>query len=237
VENIHTFYERVEALKGISFTVEQGEIVTLIGSNGAGKSTILKTISGIVRSREGRISFQGKDITGAESHDIVSSGLAQVPEGRRVFSVLTVEENLDMGAFTRSNSSEVAESKERIFNTFPIIKERRKQLAGTLSGGEQQMLAIGRALMAKPKLLMLDEPSLGLAPMIVRDIFRIIREINEEQGVSILLVEQNARLSLKVATRGYVLERGEIAVSGPSKQLLENTEVQEAFLGKAHAPR
>jgi len=234
VENLSTYYGQVQAVKGISFRVDEGEIVTLIGGNGAGKTTTLKTISGLEHSRGGGIRFQGRDISRVPSHEIVGSGLLQVPEGRRVFSVLSVEENLDMGAFTVMNRSEVAANKQRVFERFPILGERRHQLAGTLSGGEQQMLAIGRALMARPRLLMLDEPSLGLAPMIVRDIFRIIREINQ-QGVTILLVEQNARMSLKVANKGYVLERGEITVSGTNEELMRDPEVQRAFLGRAHA--
>jgi branched-chain amino acid transport system ATP-binding protein len=232
ITNIHTYYDRVHAVKGLSLTVEAGEIAALIGGNGAGKSTTLNAISGLVRAREGKISFLGEDITYAEPHKIVVAGLLQVPEGRRVFSTLTVDENLDMGAFARSDRGAIEGDRRRVFTLFPILRERRRQLAGTLSGGEQQMLAIGRALMARPKLLMLDEPSLGLAPMMVREIFRIVRELNREQGVSILLVEQNARMALRVADRANVLDRGEITLSGTSEQLLQNLDVQRAFLGR-----
>jgi branched-chain amino acid transport system ATP-binding protein len=236
VENIHTYYDRVHAVKGISFSVDSGDIITLIGGNGAGKSTTLRTISGLVHPREGRIRFLGDDITHAESHKIVEAGLLHVPEGRRIFSTLSVDENLDMGAFARSDRDGIERDKQRVFKRFPILGERRRQLAGTLSGGEQQMLAIGRALMARPKVLMLDEPSLGLAPKVVGEILRIIRALNREQGVSILLVEQNARMALKVANRAYVLERGEITLSGTSAELAQNPDIQRVFLGKARAP-
>jgi branched-chain amino acid transport system ATP-binding protein len=233
VISIHTYFDTVHAVKGLSLTVEPGEIVALIGGNGAGKSTTLNSISGLVRPRVGKIEFLGQDITNLEAHQIVEAGLLQVPEGRRVFSTLTVDENLDMGAFARTDRASIATDKERVFVRFPILRERRKQLAGTFSGGEQQMLAIARALMARPKLLMLDEPSLGLAPMMVSQIFRIIRELNQEQGVSILLVEQNARMALKLANRASVLDRGEVVLSGECEQLLHNPEVQRAFLGRS----
>ena len=236
VESIHSYYDRIHAVRGVSFTVHSGEIIALIGGNGAGKSTTLRTISGLLHPRSGTIRFLGQDITGAESHAIVHAGLLQVPEGRRLFSTLTVDENLDLGAFARTDRERIEEDKRVVFGRFRVLGERRRQLAGTLSGGEQQMLAIGRALMARPRLLMLDEPSLGLAPMIVREIFRIIQELNREQGVSILLVEQNARMALRVARRAYVLERGEVTLSGTSEGLTQDPEVQRAFLGKTGAP-
>jgi branched-chain amino acid transport system ATP-binding protein len=236
VDSIHSYYDRIHAVRGVSFTVNSGEIIALIGGNGAGKSTTLRTISGLLHPRSGTIRFLGQDITGAESHAIVHAGLLQVPEGRRLFSTLTVDENLDLGAFARTDRERIEEDKRVVFSRFRVLGERRGQLAGTLSGGEQQMLAIGRALMARPRLLMLDEPSLGLAPMIVREIFRIIQELNREQGVSILLVEQNARMALRVARRAYVLERGEVTLSGTSEGLTQDPEVQRAFLGRAGAP-
>jgi branched-chain amino acid transport system ATP-binding protein len=233
VRDIDVDYDRVRAVHALTLEVEAGEIIALIGGNGAGKSTTLNAISGLVRARNGTIRFLGEDITHAEPHRIVEVGLLQVPEGRRVFATLTVEENLDMGAFTRRDRSEIDRDKQHIFARFPTLLERRRQLAGTCSGGEQQMLAIGRALMARPRLLMLDEPSLGLAPMIVRSIFRIIRELNRDRGMSILLVEQNARMALKLAHRATVLDRGRTMLSGNSAALLEDPAVQHAFLGKA----
>jgi branched-chain amino acid transport system ATP-binding protein len=235
VRDIDVEYDRVRAVHGLSLDVEAGEIIALIGGNGAGKSTTLNAISGLIRARNGTIRFLGQDITRAEPHQIVEAGLLQVPEGRRVFSTLSVEENLDMGAFARSDRGEIDRDKREIFARFPILSERRRQLAGTCSGGEQQMLAIGRALMARPKLLMLDEPSLGLAPMIVRDIFRIIRELNRERGMSILLVEQNARMALKLANRATVLDRGKTTLHGGSDALMQDPAVQHAFLGRASA--
>lgn len=234
IENLHYSYGRIRALSGISFAIEPGEIVALIGANGAGKSTALKTISGLVRPQQGSIRLEGAEITRAAAHDIVQQGILQVPEGRRIFRTLTVDENLDLGAFVRTDRGGVADSKRIVFEHFPILRERRGQMAGTLSGGEQQMVAIGRALMARPKILMLDEPSLGLAPMLVKQIFRIIRQINQEQGVSILLVEQNARIALALARRTHVIERGEIKLSGTSKELLTDPEVQRAYLGVRH---
>jgi branched-chain amino acid transport system ATP-binding protein len=233
VRDIDVDYDRVRAVHGLSLDVEAGEIIALIGGNGAGKSTTLNAISGLIRTRGGTIRFLGEDITRAEPHRIVQAGLLQVPEGRRMFSTLTVEENLEMGAFARSDRAEIERDKQDIFARFPILSERRRQLAGTCSGGEQQMLAIGRALMARPKLLMLDEPSLGLAPMIVRAIFRIIRELNRERGMSILLVEQNARMALKLANRATVLDRGKTTVHGSSAALMLDPAVQHAFLGRA----
>lgn len=232
LENVHTYYGHVHALKGISLKVDEGEIVTLIGANGAGKTTILRTISGLVRPRQGRIVFDGRVINNVPAHQIVYLGISHAPEGRKVFTTLTVEENLMMGAYSRGNDKQgIEEAKERVFRLFPRLKERRKQLAGTLSGGEQQMLAIGRALMAKPKLLMLDEPSLGLAPMLVQAIFDTIEEINR-QGTTILLVEQNARAALRLAHRGYVLETGRIVLSGTAKELMQDERVRKAYLGE-----
>ena len=235
VRDIDVEYDGVRALHALSLEVEAGEIIALIGGNGAGKSTTLNAISGLIRARAGTIRFLGQDITRAEPHRIVEAGLLQVPEGRRMFSTLTVEENLEMGAFVRPDRGEIERDKQDIFARFPILSERRRQLAGTCSGGEQQMLAIGRALMARPRLLMLDEPSLGLAPMIVRDIFRIIRELNRERGMSILLVEQNARMALKLANRATVLDRGKTTLHGSSAELIQDPAVQHAFLGRASA--
>jgi branched-chain amino acid transport system ATP-binding protein len=229
VEGIHTFYGAIEALKGITLKVFEGEIVTLIGSNGAGKSTTLRSISGLNPPRIGKINFRGNEITGLPAHQVAELGIAQSPEGRRVFPRMTVRENLDMGAFTR-NDTGVKEDMDRVFALFPRLKEREKQKAGTMSGGEQQMLAIGRAMMARPKLLLLDEPSLGLAPVIVDRIYETIREINA-QGVTILLVEQNANYALDVSQRGYVLETGKVALSNESDKLRDDPEVQKAYLG------
>jgi branched-chain amino acid transport system ATP-binding protein len=231
IENLHTYYGRIRALNGISVSVGRGEIVALIGANGAGKTTALKTISGLIRPQQGSIRLEGAEITRAAPHDIVQKGILHCPEGRRIFRILTVDENLDLGAFVRADRDGISASKKVVFDHFPILLERRRQLAGTLSGGEQQMLAIGRALMARPKVLMLDEPSLGLAPMLVKQIFRIIRQINQEFGVSILLVEQNARIALALAHRTHVIERGEIKLSGTSQELATDPEVQRAYLG------
>jgi branched-chain amino acid transport system ATP-binding protein len=236
VDRVHTYYDRIHAVRGVSLVVEAGQIVSLIGGNGAGKSTTLRTISGLVRPRTGRIRFLDADITQAASHRIVEAGLLHVPEGRRIFSTLTVDENLDMGAFSQADRPAIANDKEWLFERFPILGNRRTQLGGTLSGGEQQMLAIARVLMARPKLLMLDEPSLGLAPLVVRDIFRIIRQLNQDRQMSILLVEQNARMAMKIADRVYVLERGEVTLSGTNHELANHPDVQRAFLGRAHAP-
>jgi branched-chain amino acid transport system ATP-binding protein len=230
VENIHTFYGSIEALKGISIEVRPGEIVTLIGSNGAGKSTTLRSISGIVPPRIGRIPFQGREIQGLAGHEVAEIGIAHAPEGRRIFPRMTVLENLEMGAFTRRDTAGIREDIERVFELFPRLRERQKQKGGTMSGGEQQMLAIARALMAQPKLLLLDEPGLGLAPVIVDKIYEIIREINA-QGVTILLVEQNANYALETAQRGYVLETGTIALSNDSASLRDDPRVQAAYLG------
>ncbi len=232
LQDVHTYYGHIHALKGISLKVEKGQIVSLIGANGAGKTTTLNTISGIMRARAGKILFEGRDITALPAHTIVELGITHAPEGRKIFSTLTVDENLDMGAFTRNDKDGIEESRRFVFKLFPRLEERRKQLAGTLSGGEQQMLAIGRALMSKPKLLMLDEPSLGLAPMLVRDIFRTLRQINE-QGVTILLVEQNARAALRISHYTYVMETGLIRLEGPSAQLMQDDRVRRLYLGEA----
>jgi branched-chain amino acid transport system ATP-binding protein len=230
VEDIHTYYGAIQALKGISLEVHEGEIVTLIGSNGAGKSTTLRSISGIVPPRTGRILYQGRDITGMPGHEVASMGIAQSPEGRRIFPRMTVLENLEMGAFTRRDQVGIRGDIDRVYEMFPRLKEREKQKAGTMSGGEQQMLAMGRALMAQPTLLLLDEPSLGLAPVIVDKIYEIIREINE-QGVTILLVEQNANYALDVSARGYVLETGTVALTDKSASLRTDERVKAAYLG------
>ncbi len=230
VERIDVFYGRVQALRGESLQVDQGEVVALIGSNGAGKTTTLRTISGLQHPARGTIRFDGKDITRAEPQDIVNLGVCQSPEGRRLFTRMTVLDNLRMGAYTRRNQAEIKKDMDRVFELFPRLKERLHQVAGTLSGGEQQMCAMGRALMAKPKLLMLDEPSLGLAPILVETIFQIVREINA-QGTPVLLVEQNATKALEVAHRGYVLETGNVVQSGTGKELLASEDVQKAYLG------
>jgi len=230
VENLSVSYGGIRALKGISFHVEEGEIVTLIGANGAGKSTTLKTICGLVRPQSGTIIYQGMPLEKAAPHEIVAKGISQVPEGRRVFTRLTVMENLEMGAYTR-NKNEQRQSLEQVFARFPRLKERKNQLAGTLSGGEQQMLAMGRALMSRPRLLLLDEPSMGLAPMLVREIFEIIAEINQS-GTTILLVEQNANMALSIANRAYVLETGSIVLSGSAAEMTRNPEVRKAYLGE-----
>jgi branched-chain amino acid transport system ATP-binding protein len=230
VEGIHTFYGAIEALKGITLEVLEGEIVTLIGSNGAGKTTTLRSISGIVPPRTGRILFRGEEIQGLAGHQVASIGIAHSPEGRRIFPRMTVLENLEMGAFTRKDSKGIREDVERVYSLFPRLREREKQKGGTMSGGEQQMLAMGRALMAHPKLLLLDEPSLGLAPVIVDKIYEIIREINE-QGTTILLVEQNANYALDVSARGYVLETGSVALADNSDALRNDERVQAAYLG------
>ena len=228
-EDLNVYYGPIHAVKGVSFEVREGEIVTLIGANGAGKSTTLKTISGLMRSRGGVIEFMDKSIAATPAHKIVELGLAHVPEGRRIFTSMTVEENLDMGAFIKKNAN-VEQDKERVFEQFPRLKERRKQIAGTLSGGEQQMLAMGRALMSDPKLLMLDEPSMGLAPILVEQVFDIITELHKA-GTTILLVEQNAEMALSIADRAYVMETGRITLSGTGKELAESEEVQKAYLG------
>ena len=231
VENMHTFYGTIEALKGISLDVHEGEIVTLIGANGAGKSTTLRSINGLNQPREGSIIFRGENITRKPPHEIVSLGISQSPEGRRLFPHMSVIENLEMGAFQRSDRKQIREDLDRVYGLFPRLAERKSQKAGTMSGGEQQMCAIGRALMARPKLLLLDEPSLGLAPMIVREIFRIVGELNEREGLTVLVVEQDARIALRTAARAYVLEVGRVAVAGTSGELQENESVRRSYLG------
>ena len=231
VENIHVYYGSIHAIKGVSFEVNEGEIVTLIGANGAGKSTTLNTVSGLLKPKTGTIEFEGKSIVGVPANKIVSHGLARCPEGRRVFQQMTVRENLEMGGYTRP-AGEISASLDNVFERFPRLKERHRQVAGTLSGGEQQMLAMGRALMSKPKLLMLDEPSMGLAPILVEQIFDIVKELNEA-GTSILLVEQNARMALSIAHRAYVLETGTISMSGDAHELAEDDRVRKAYLGEA----
>jgi branched-chain amino acid transport system ATP-binding protein len=229
VESIHTYYGAIEALKGVSITVADGEVVTLIGSNGAGKSTTLRSISGLTPARRGRVTFDGQDITRVQAHDIVSHGIALAPEGRHCFPRMTVRENLDLGAHHRRGAA-ISEDLDRVFALFPRLQEREKQKAGTMSGGEQQMLAIGRALMARPRLLMLDEPSMGIAPILVQRIYETIGEINRS-GVAILLVEQNANYALEVSRRGYVLETGRVVLANQSDELRDDPEVQRAYLG------
>ena len=229
VENIEVYYGAIHAIRGVSFHVNEGEVVTLIGANGAGKSTILKTVSGLLRPKSGSISFDGTDITQIPPHKLIPMGLAHVPEGRRIFQQMTVEENLEMGAFTQPKAGVPADL-EKVFELFPRLKERHRQIAGTLSGGEQQMLAMGRALMSHPKLLMLDEPSMGLAPILVEQIFEIIRSLHRT-GTTILLVEQNAQMALSVADRAYVLETGEITLTGTGDELIHSDDIRKAYLG------
>ena len=229
VENINVYYGNIHAVKNVSFEVNEGEIVTLIGANGAGKSTTLKTVSGLLHPKTGDVLYKGKSIKGVRAHKIVEAGLAHVPEGRHVFLHMTVEENLEMGGYTQPAST-IGPNKEKVFELFPRLKERRKQLAGTMSGGEQQMLAMGRALMCKPKMLLLDEPSMGLSPLLVKEIFKIIRQVNRN-GVTVLLVEQNAKMALEIANRAYVLETGTIKMEGEATELANNIEVRKAYLG------
>jgi branched-chain amino acid transport system ATP-binding protein len=233
LEGVHVHYGAIEAVKGIELGVGEGEIVALIGGNGAGKTTTLRAISMVHPPSRGRVSFEGEDLVGLGSHDVVARGIVQVPEGRHIFPNMSVTENLEMGAFQRSKSAraEIASDRERVFELFPVLAQRRKQAGGTLSGGEQQMLAIGRALMSRPRLLMLDEPSMGLAPQVVERVFEVIREINT-QGTPVLLVEQNAHIALQTATRGYVIETGEIVLHDEAKKLLGNDEVRKAYLGE-----
>ena len=230
VEDLNVYYGSIHAVKGISFDVEEGEIVTLIGANGAGKSTTLNTVAGLLKPREGKIESEGESLLGIPPHKIVSRGMALCPEGRRVFLQMSVRDNLEMGAFTRTDSAEVADSLEMVFDRFPRLKEREGQSAGTLSGGEQQMLAMGRALMSKPRLLMLDEPSMGLAPILVQEIFNIIKSLHDT-GTTVLLVEQNARMALSIADRAYVLETGHVSMSGNAADLANDERVKQAYLG------
>lgn len=231
IKNVETYYGNIQALKNISMDVQEGEIITLIGANGAGKSTTLMTLCGVVPATSGTIEFQGRDITGMPADQIAALGISQVPEGRRIFPYLTVMENLDMGTFLRKDKEQIKQDLNNVFQMFPILAERKNQQGGTLSGGEQQMLAISRAIMSKPKLLLLDEPSLGLAPIIIKQIFNIIKKINQEFNTTIFLVEQNANLALKVADRGYVMETGTITMSDTGEKLLANEEVKKAYLG------
>jgi branched-chain amino acid transport system ATP-binding protein len=230
VKDLEVYYGSIHAIKGVSFEVNEGEIVTLIGANGAGKTTILHAVSNLIKAKTGEVRFMGHDLRATEAPKIVRLGLAQVPEGRRIFSRLTVQENLEMGAYIRPDKENLARDYEMVFERLPRLKERRKQLAGTLSGGEQQMLAIGRALMSAPKMLLLDEPSMGLSPILVQEIFNIITDVNKS-GMTILLVEQNAKMALNIANRGYVLETGRVSMSGDAKDLLNNKQVKEAYLG------
>ncbi len=230
VKDINVYYGAIHAIKGISLSVEEGEIVTLIGANGAGKSTTLRTISGLLKPKTGEINFLGKNIAGVPAHKIVREGISQVPEGRRIFAEMTVQENLELGAFTRSDKDEIQNDFKMVFGRFPRLEERRLQLAGTLSGGEQQMLAMGRALMSRPKLLLLDEPSMGLAPLLIREIFSIIADIHKT-GTTVLLVEQNANMALSIANRAYVLETGRITISGDAEELAASEDIRKAYLG------
>ena len=231
VKDLEVYYGVIQAIKGISFHVEEGEVIALIGANGAGKTTTLQTITGMLNAKAGSIQFEGTELTKIPGHKIVSMGMAHVPEGRRVFAQLSVLENLKLGAYTRKDKTEIEESLKRVYKSFPRLEERKNQLAGTLSGGEQQMLAVGRALLSRPQLMMMDEPSLGLAPLIIKDIFNIIQEINS-RGMTILLIEQNANMALKVAHQAYVLETGKITMSGTGQELLENPDIKAAYLGK-----
>ncbi|MBQ3444829.1 MAG: ABC transporter ATP-binding protein [Selenomonadaceae bacterium] len=230
VKDINVYYGAIHAIKGISLAVEEGEIVTLIGANGAGKSTTLRTISGLLKPKTGEINFLDKNIAGMPAHKIVREGISQVPEGRRIFAEMTVQENLELGAFTRTDKDEIQNDFKMVFGRFPRLEERKSQLAGTLSGGEQQMLAMGRALMSRPKLLLLDEPSMGLAPLLIREIFSIIADINKT-GTTVLLVEQNANMALSIANRAYVLETGRITISGDAKELAASEDIRKAYLG------
>lgn len=231
VNDLQVYYGVIQALKGISFEVNEGEVIALIGANGAGKTTILHTITGLIEAKAGTVEFEGKDITKMPGHKIVTLGMAHVPEGRRVFADLTVYENLKMGAYTRSDKNEIAQTLEMVYKRFPRLKERKNQLAGTLSGGEQQMLAMGRALMSKPKIILMDEPSMGLSPIFVNEIFDIIREVSEA-GTTVLLVEQNAKKALSIADRAYVLETGNIVLEGDAKELMNDESVKKAYLGE-----
>ena len=230
IDNIHVYYGAIHALKGVSLEVHKGEIVTLIGANGAGKSTTLRTVSGLLAPKSGAITFLGENIAGTPAHEIVKHGISQVPEGRRIFAEMSVQENLELGAFTRKDKAGVAKDFDLVYRRFPRLEERRKQQAGTLSGGEQQMLAMGRALMSRPKLLLLDEPSMGLAPLLIKEIFSIIEDINRE-GTTVLLVEQNANMALSIAHRAYVMETGRITLQGAAKDLAASEDVRKAYLG------
>lgn len=231
VKNLEVYYGVIQAIKGVSFQVNQGEVIALIGANGAGKTTILHTITGLIAPKNGTVTFEGQEITKVPAYKIVSMGMAHVPEGRRVFAELSVYENLKMGAYTRKDKNEIVESLQSVYDRFPRLKERRNQLAGTLSGGEQQMLAMGRALMSKPKIILMDEPSMGLSPILVNEIFDIIKSVSES-GTTVLLVEQNAKKALSIADRAYVLETGNIVLEGKAKELLEDASIKKAYLGE-----
>ncbi len=230
VENLEVNYGVIKAIRGISLEVNEGEIISLIGANGAGKTTTLHTITGLLPAKSGKVTFNGRDLTHVPAHKIVSMGMAHVPEGRRIFQQLTVQDNLLLGAYTRKEKEEIADSLEKVFSRFPRLKERRRQIAGTLSGGEQQMLAIGRALMSRPKMLLLDEPSMGLSPILVQEIFSCVTEVNRD-GTTVLLVEQNAKMALSISNRAYVLETGLISLEGSARELLDNEQVKQAYLG------
>ena len=231
VKDLQVYYGMIQAIKGVSFHVNEGEVIALIGANGAGKTTILHTVSGLLAPKSGSVTFEGTDIVKIPGHKIVSMGMAHVPEGRRVFAELSVYENLKLGAYTRKNKAEIAESLERVYKSFPRLEERKNQLAGTLSGGEQQMLAMGRALMSKPKIILMDEPSMGLSPILVEEIFNIVKEISAS-GTTVLLVEQNAKKALSIADRAYVLETGNIVLSGDAKEMMNNDSIKKAYLGE-----
>lgn len=231
IKDLEVYYGMIQAIKGISFEVQEGEVIALIGANGAGKTTTLQTITGMLQAKKGQILFEGQDITKVPGHKIVSMGMAHVPEGRRVFAQLSVLENLKMGAYTRKDKTEIAESLQRVYKSFPRLEERKNQSAGTLSGGEQQMLAMGRALMSKPRIILMDEPSMGLSPIFVEEIFNIIKEISAS-GTTVLLVEQNAKKALSIADRAYVLETGNIVLSGDAKELMNNVSIKKAYLGE-----
>lgn len=235
VKNLESFYGPIMAIRGVSLSVNNGQIVTVLGANGAGKSTLLKTISGIMDPEKGQIIFEGEEIQGREPHVIVQKGIVHVPEGREVFPLLTVDENLSLGAYTRTDKAEIERDREMVFSYFPILKDRRKQEAGTLSGGQQQMLAIGRGLMLRPKIMLLDEPSLGLSPLLVQEIFGILKRLNEDEGVTMMLVEQNARVALDLADMGYVMEIGRIVMDGSAERLMESEDIKSFYLGHQEA--
>lgn len=235
IRNLETYYGPIQAIRGVSLSVQQGRVVTVLGANGAGKTTLLKTVSGIMEPEKGKILFEGREIHGLEPHRIVKAGIVHVPEGREVFPLLTVEENLALGAYTRSDRAEIARDRDLVFTYFPILAERRRQEAGTLSGGQQQMLAIGRGLMLRPKIMLLDEPSLGLSPILVQEIFAILRRLNRDEGVTMMLVEQNAKVALELADDGYVMELGRIVMSGTAERLMQSEDIKSFYLGAHQA--
>ncbi len=237
IKNIESFYGPIMAIRGVSLKVEKGQVVTVLGANGAGKSTLLKTISGIMDPEKGQVVFEGREIQGMEPHKVVGQGIVHVPEGREVFPLLTVDENLSLGAYTRSDKSEIEKDRQMVFDYFPILAERRNQEAGTLSGGQQQMLAIGRGLMLRPKIMLLDEPSLGLSPLLVQEIFAILKRLNKDEGVTFLLAEQNTNIALRYANHGYILGNGRVVLDGSAQELRENTDVKEFYLGISEGER